>query len=174
MSDKLFDIDEFSKLWSTGSLAHYFEKLNKASNSELSAFRRHVQWHRRQSQKITFATAVTPQGEQELSIHRVLLQAIDWKFIQRSKLRTWLHNILLPIRKWWVSFWKGADLIDTDHMGPVEVGRKSGKNFLHYVGMRQYLVLLGGEIFDYIVRHHWKIIMAVIAIAGIYASALSR
>lgn len=174
MTNELFDIDEFSRRWNTGNLRPNFDKIQKATNDELKAFRRHIKWHRRQPQKHQFSTERTLQGPRKFSVHAPLLQAIEWQLIKRSKLRAWRHRFFLPAHRWWASFWRGADLKDTDHLGPVEVGRNGGRSYLHCVGMRQYLVILRGEIFSYVVRHHWKIITAAIAIAGIYVTYISR
>ena len=82
----MFDIDAFISTWASGRPGVYLKQLGAASNEELLAFRKKVKAHKKQPQKITFASLVTPRGVEKFRIHdEILLRAIRWERIKRSK-----------------------------------------------------------------------------------------
>ena len=161
-------------MYSCGDIRHYFEKIFNAKNCELSAFAKEIKKHAKLDQDIRFATEIIPQGKRRLNIHEdLLLKAIKWEKTKRSKFKMIIHCFVKPWRKWFWGFWFGADMLDTEHLGPVKEYRKSGRTRLEYLGMRKCLFLLLKAVWHYFIRNHKWIITTTLGVIIAIWSKLS-
>jgi hypothetical protein len=165
----MFDIDTFINTWSAGKPGSYLKLFEAASKEELLEFREKVKAHKKQPQKVTFASQITPRGVDKFCIHDdILLRAIRWELIKRSKWKRFFYDLTIPFRQHVGGLWYGADLKETEHFGFVLSYRNAGKTRLKYLGLKKCLINLGKAIWRYWVQHHWQIITALIALLAIY------
>lgn len=165
----MFDIDAFITTWCGGIPGNYLKQLGAASNEELLAFRKKVKAHKKQPQKVTFASRVTEHGVEKFCIHKdILLRAIRWEFIKRSKWKRFFYDLTIPFRQHIGGLWYGADLKETEYFGFLLSYRETGKTKLEYLGLKICLIDIGKAIWQYWVEHHWKIIGTLLTLFGIY------
>ncbi len=167
----MFDIDAFIYIWSGGKPGNYLKLLKAASKEELLEFRKKVKAHKKQSQKIKFGSRVTEHGVEKFCIHNdILLRAIRWELIKRSKWKKFFYDRTIPFRQYIGGLWYGADLKETEYLGFVLSYREEGKTKLEYYGLKICLIDVAKAIWRYWVEHHWQIIMALITLLGIYVA----
>jgi hypothetical protein len=170
-----FDIDQFISSCTAGRLDMYFDAIQCADDAALERFRTEVIRHKRQPQKTRYAAEHTPQGIYRFSPHdEYLLKAIWWERTKRSRFRMWIYKNILPIRRAWLFFWRGMELKDNKYFGYITIARTRNYGIIPYIGVRMTIFQATCKVRRYIIRHHWRIISALIAIAAIYVTWLSK
>ena len=167
----MFDIDAFKNTWSGGIPGNYLKQFWTASKEELLEFRKKVKAHKKQPQKVTFASQNTPRGVEKFCIHDdILLRAIRWELIKRSKWKRFFYDLTIPFRQHVGGLWYGADLKETEYLGFLLTYKKNGMTKLEYFGLKICLIDIGKAIWRYWVQYHWQIIGALITLLGIYVA----
>lgn len=112
----MFDIDAFINTWSGGIPGNYLRQFGTASKEKLLEFREKVKAHKKQPQKVRFGPRVTAHGVEKFCIHNdILLRAIQWELIKRSKWKRFFYDLTIPFWQHVGGLWYGADLKETEY-----------------------------------------------------------
>lgn len=101
----LFDIEFVTRNFQVCNLSHYIGLIQSASTSELREFRRQVKSHEKGAQKSLAFSNVA-----KLTTHGVILAAINYELLKRSKVRHKIWSIVLPVRQFLVRNFSGVQL----------------------------------------------------------------
>lgn len=163
------NLDFYLTHWGSANLTPLLDYIRKASKAELRDLQRRIQVHAKERGERWHIVYV---DTDQRSSHSLALAVVSWELRKRSKLSTWLHNTIFPIRKWWTGFWSGKDLKQTDDFGPLPIKREKGKTLFHMYGLRRWsLKIIILPVLRYLGRNvNWIVPTIVAALVAIYVA----
>lgn len=161
----MFDIQEYMDTHAPALEQRFYEKLALATDQEIVDFESVVQNYK---PGMPFPGVLYLGNDDGSKIkQRKLLAAIAWQKLKRNKLSHMGYKTLFPLRKWWFSFWLGLDAF-TDETFGFSTARRMDAQFIYCAtGLHGRLVRVKNGISKYLKKHHWQVITAIIASAGV-------